>query len=256
MKPIFIPSKGRAGKTAFLKELNEQVATTNPLLDITLFVEPQDLKSYTAEYPYFRIVSIEQNEKGLSYARNYMLDYARTSRRLDYYWTLDDDLKFFTVDAEGKMTKSNVMCLASAEEEIIQGGYALGALEYRQFAWSNPHKKTLNSYCDCVVLNNLQALEGIRCDENLQLKIDRDLVIQCIRAGYQVVRVSHICFDTPKNGSNEGGLQSVYAQGLEEVNCDKMVAKWGESICTKFKKESGRIDIKINWNNINQYSLL
>lgn len=254
MKPIFIPSKGRAGKTAFLKELNEQVSTIYAFLDITICVEPQDFEPYKKAYPHMAIMSIGENDKGLSFARNFILNLAK-ERKVDYYWLLDDDLKFFTVDAEGKMTKTSITRLDTIEQEIINGGYALGSLEYRQFAWSNPHKKTVNSYCDCVVLNNVQALEGIQCDENLQLKIDRDLAIQCIRAGYQVVRLSTVCFDTPRNGSNEGGLQSVYAQGLEEVNCHKMVAKWGENICQKIVKETGRHDIKIHWNNINQKSL-
>lgn len=255
MKPIFIPSKGRAGKTAFLKELNEAMGRPIVGLQVFVFVEPQELQQYVDCYPNLVITNLKENNRGLSYSRNQLYEAAKQNG-FSHYWFMDDDVKLFSVDAHGKMARADIWMLELVEDELISGGYALAGLEYRQYAWSNPGKKSFNTYCDCVVLHNVEALEGIKCDENLQLKIDRDLAIQVVRAGMQTIRISSMCFSSPENGSNQGGLQSVYKQGLEEVNCDKMVAKWGESICTKFKKESGRIDIKINWNNINQYSLL
>ena len=245
--PVYILSKDRVqNKTAELMK--------NCGVPHKLFVEPQEVDAYSEQHGAENIVNIKQNDRGLVYVRNFILDYA-TERGDDWFWMLDDDIGSF-FSREGTRTKK-----CDADEALLGAQYILGpgkdahvgqlALEYQQFAWSAKKDYRTNSYADCVVALNTKKLKRsrIRYDEDLQLKVDRDLTIQIIVSGLDVVRVTRFLFSTPKNGSNAGGLQSVYQSGVEKNNSLALAKKW-PAFCAPFTKRDGRQDVKISWNKI------
>lgn len=243
MKKLLIPSKGRYGKSSLLNEINEKNANA------AVFVEPQDYENYKNCYPNIEIVNIGENNKGLSFSRNNISKYA-TTHNLDWYWLLDDDVTIYKVEENGKQIKGGISYLEEAEKIILPNkNLAQGSLEYKQYAWSNPKKISFNGYCHCAVLVNAILCKDIFCDESLDLKIDQDFSIQILKKGYTNMRISSYAVGSPKNGSNVGGLKSVYHK--EEENCYKMINKWGDVICQKIIKNDGRHDIKINWGKIN-----
>jgi hypothetical protein len=242
MKKILIPSKGRYGKSNLLTEINDKMANA------AVFVEPQDFENYRLCYPNIEIVNIGDNNRGLPYSRNKISKYA-TENNLDWYWLLDDDVTIYKVEESGKQIKGGISYLNDAENLIINNeNIAQGSLEYKQYAWSSPKKISFDGYCHCAVLINVALCKDIFCDENLQLKIDQDFSIQILKKGFSNMRISCYAVGSPKNGSNVGGLKSVYYK--EEENCYKMIEKWGEVICQKIIKNDGRHDIKINWGKI------
>ena len=62
---IAIPSKGRAKKVETLTIFPEAI----------LFVEPQDYNLYKESYPKNKIININKNDQGISYVRNFILNY-------------------------------------------------------------------------------------------------------------------------------------------------------------------------------------
>jgi hypothetical protein len=248
MTPIFICSKGRAGKSQIIKELNEKKA------DFYLFIEPQEVSVYAENYTNANIIDIEVNNKGLPYVRQYMLKYA-LNNNLELYWNLDDDIKLYTV-VDGKCIASGYEILYEAEKLFADNNsVAQAGLEYRQYAWSSKKDFTYNSYCDCVVAIKPKLCKDLIFDEKVLLKLDRDFTIQVIRSGFKSIKISKYCFSSPENGTNEGGLYDVYKANIEEQNSLAMQNKWGENICQAVTKENGRKDVKINWKNINSFSL-
>lgn len=247
MTPIFIASKGRAGKSELLSQLN----TVTDRYSITVFVEPQDMELYSLYYPNLYLYNIGHNNKGLPFVRNFMLQYAYNND-LIWYWNLDDDVKLFEVE-DGKCKHAYIDILQKAEQYFIND-LSIGqvGLEYQQFAWSSKNEYSYNSYCDCVVCINVDLCHKLVFDENSVLKLDRDFTMQVIKSGYRTMKISKYAFGSPKNGSNVGGLYDVYKTNMEEINCIYMEQKWGKEICKHIIKNDGRHDIKIEWSKINK----
>lgn len=82
---ICIPSKGRALtiKTHYF---------FNPI-DVLIFVEPQEIKQYQQFNPEYTFIDIGKNDMGVSYARNYILNYVKD----DFIIMADDDIESFQI---------------------------------------------------------------------------------------------------------------------------------------------------------------
>lgn len=241
--PIFIASKGRAGKSNIIHELVLDGA------NLYLFIEPQEIEAYKSVYP-TQIVNIGQNDKGLPFVRQFMLNFA-LKNNIKLYWNLDDDVKLYEV-IEGNCIYRGYKVLHMAEAFFKDDStVAQAGLEYRQFAWSATKPVAYNSYCDCVVAIKPDLCKNLIFDNDVLLKLDRDFSIQVIKAGYKTAKINKYCFSSPENGSNEGGLFDVYKSDIEAKNSLAMEAKWGPDVCIAFTKPNGRKDVKINWKNIN-----
>jgi hypothetical protein len=142
--PIFIASKKRAGDSKILTDLNEKNANA------FIFVEPQEVNIYCQNYKNLKVININENNKGLPYVRQFMLNYA-FENLYDLYWNLDDDVTLYKVE-NGKCIKTDYKCLYEAEIFFAKDNtIAQAGLEYRQFAWGATKNYSFNSYCDCVV---------------------------------------------------------------------------------------------------------
>lgn len=251
MENIFVPSKNRVENASLLK-----IADENNLL-INLIIEPQDYEVYQNKFKKFNIITLPKDNMGITYVRNFIKDYTE-KLGLSYYWQLDDDINGFFYRKETKLIKTGLEILDKAKNQFIKNNIALGALEYRQFAWSASKELIINSFCDsCVFVDNIK-LNGFRYRQYVEGKEDRDLAMQVIKSGNKTGRTTLYAFSAPANGSNSGGLKEIfYDLGKEEICVSRMIELWGENICKPILKENGRNDVKIMWNEINknQFSL-
>jgi hypothetical protein len=221
--------------------------------NLYIVVEPQEYQQYKNKYQEFNILQLPENNKGLSYARNYIKNQTEQNN-IENYWLLDDDISYF-YEREG--TKLNRIdfetCLNNSRQFFKENKVAVGGLEYRQYAWSANKRLIENSFCDSAVFIDNNLTKGLRYNEDLKLKIDRDFCIKTIKSGNKTGRDTFYAFSVPPNGSNKGGLKEMAydIEGLERNMCLKMVEIWGADICQHIIKEDGRNDLKIHWNNIN-----
>lgn len=244
MKPIFIPTKGRFNNCKTAELLGK-------IKNMWLVVETQELEKYKENYKGFNFIALPENNKGISYVRNYCLNYAY-KMGWDWFWMLDDDINGIFRREGTKLIRDNDALYAA--ENLIDNNTGQISLEYRQFAWSATKDFVKNSYNDvCVCINTKIIIDNnIIYRKEVSLKEDRDFTMQIIKAGYDVKRTTLSAFSAPKNGSNEGGLKSVYdTTGNELKASKKMVEIWGENICRLNLKNDGRPDVKIIWKNIN-----
>jgi|TARA_R110000765_G_scaffold106962_2_gene197673 hypothetical protein len=246
---IFIPTKGRS----------DNCKTANLIGDyknLFLVVEPKEYGYYKEKYPNNNILQLPENDKGIIYSRNFIKQYTE-EKNINYYWQLDDDISYLYKRELKKLIRENpITALEYCQNYFINNSISVGALEYRQYAWSATKEIVLNSFCDSVVFINNKLVEGMRYTNGT--KEDRDFCIQAISKGLKTGRLTTYAFSAPQNGSNKGGLKEIFydIKDAELNTCKKMVEIWGENICTHIIKKDGRNDLKIHWKNINSNQTL
>jgi hypothetical protein len=221
--------------------------------NLYIIVEPQEYENYKNNYPNFNIIQLPENNRGLSYARNFIKIHTEENN-IDDYWVLDDDISYFYERDDKKLNRVDFeTCLKNSKKFFKENKIAVGGLEYRQYAWSANKRLIENSFCDSAVFIDNTLTKGIRYNLELKLKIDRDFCIKVIKSGNKTGRDTFYAFSVPPNGSNKGGLKEIAydVEDLEKKMCLKMVEIWGSDICQYIVKEDGRNDLKIHWNNIN-----
>jgi hypothetical protein len=245
MQNIFIPSKNRVENASLLKYAHENNFIVN------VVIEPQDEEKYKIKYPNFNYIILPQDNGGITFVRNYIKQYT-INKGLQNYWQLDDDITGLFYREGTKLIRSDFNVLHQAQEYFLNNKIQLGALEYRQFAWSATKPHIENSFCDTCVFMDNTSTKHLQYRPYLEGKEDRDFAMQIIKDGQKTARITLYAFSNPANGSNAGGLKEIfYDLGKEEQCVNRMVETWGEDICTPIIKENGRKDVKINWNKIN-----
>ena len=236
ISPVFVPSKGRSNPK-FLQLIPEAI----------LVVEPQDVEVYKAANPNTKILVLGENDRGIAYVRQSILDYARQSG-IQTFWQIDDDVSILYENVNGKTVKvCPYYALHSAERDFINWGSGLGGLEYSQYCWGKLRSEYAIGYCEVVSFFDVKQLMNINY-RNLQLKEDRDLSMQVVASGLKATRIRRFGFFCPPNGSNSGGLKPLYDKNYPEIDaCKKIVNLWGQKYCNIKIKRDGRIDLKINW---------
>lgn len=231
---IFVPSKGRP-KTLIRKRY--EPIGIEPLL----FVEPQDEDAYRGK---FHIEVLPENDRGLAYVRNYILQYARDNG-VEWFVMSDDDIDNFSRVSNGKTKNCDSSVVLEAYEIAKKYDFALTGFGYQQYAWSQSKPMRLNSaFPDCcVIMQTRKCTFDFRTD--LRLKVDRDYAMQAIRARAGVAVLNRLCVNVPELGTNKGGLNEAYQQ-TDEIKAElkRFVEFWPRY--TSIVRRKGRFDLKLD----------
>ena len=225
----FIPTKGRYNTKTY--KLFKDVG-----IEVKHFIEPQELDKYNIPNK----ISILENNKGIGYVRNFMLNYARQN---NYEWVLicDDDVNSFGI-YNGKTIKKDASIWIDILNKVKNLPFELIGINYTQHAW---HEKTVYSinkkFAEVCVLMNVSKINWNYRPE-FNLKEDRDFALQTIKNGNGILRFNHYWFACPDVGTNAGGLQDMYKAKKDEESAKKMCYEWNPFITLKNKGE--RIDMK------------
>jgi len=238
----FIPTKGRLSTKTY--KLFEEVG-----IEVKHFIEPQEIDGYDVPNK----VSILENDKGIGYVRNFMLNYARENK---YDWVLicDDDVTSFGV-YNGKTVKKDASIWFDILEKAKKLPFELVGINYTQHAWHEKTSYSINrKFAEVCVLMNIRKIKWDYRSE-FNLKEDRDFALQTIKKGNGVLRFNHFWFACPDVGSNAGGLQSEYRAKKDEETAKKMCFEWHPFVT--LKRKGDRVDMKtkikelaINYNKI------
>ena len=225
---VCIPSKGRPDTKTY--KLFESSG-----FKVIHFVEPQDYDSYKVDK-----VSIEKDDQGLTYCRNFILAYAKTNG-LDWIWVCDDDITQFG-RYDGKTKKTTADELHRVAIKAKQLPFEVVGINSRAFAWTAKKAISINSKCPlaCVLLN----VQNIHWEYAENTKEDIDFCLQAIEKGNGIMRFNHIFFDTPVVGTNKGGLHDWYATKKDAEASKALSLKWSPWVVLKVKPT--RLDIKVD----------
>jgi len=225
----FIPTKGRPQTKTY--QLFKEAGI--PFLH---FIEPQELQIYDVPNK----VSIQKNDGGIAYVRNFMLTYAKENGH-DWVIMCDDDVNGFGF-YNGKTIKKDAGIWKGIIEKAKKLPFELIGLNYVQHAWHEKTPYSINKkFVEVCVLINVKKIKWqYRAEFNL--KEDRDFALQTIKNGNGILRFNHYWFSCPDVGSNAGGLQNEYKAKKDEESAKKMCYEWNPFVT--LKKKGDRIDMK------------
>ena len=225
----FIPTKGRLNTKTY--KLFQDVG-----IEVKHFIEPQEIETYQVPNK----ISILENDKGIGYVRNFMLNYARQN---NYAWVLicDDDVTSFGI-YNGKTIKQDASIWFNILEKAKKIPFEVVGINYRQYAWHEKTSYSINKrFAEVCVLMNVSRIKWNYRPE-FNLKEDRDFALQTIKNGHGILRFNHFWFSCPDVGSNSGGLQNEYKAKKDEESTKKMCKEWHPFVT--LKKKGDRIDMK------------
>jgi len=226
---VCIPTKGRL-KTKTYK-LFEDVG-----IKVFHFIEPQELELYNVPNK----VSILENDKGISYVRNFVLSWAKENNQ-QWIIVCDDDVTSFGI-YNGKTIKKDASIWNEIYNKVKELPFELVGINYTQHAWHEKTKYSINKkFAEVCVLMNIKK---INWQYNTNTKEDRDFQMQTIKNGYGVLRFNHYWFSCPNVGSNKGGLFDLY-QNKNDIQWAKNIVKSWHPFAKLVKKKE-RIDAKID----------
>lgn len=244
---IFIPSKNR---------LNDE-KTYNILKSIGLkpylVVEPQEYSK--AKELGFDVIVLDKNNQGITYARNFILNYARKNK-YEYICMLDDDIKQmgYIVKNENannslkQSRKKDNKAFLSALDYFIENK-TCGTMQYTQLAWNQIKPIVYNRGLEVIWFLYMPFLKDIIIEEDTIE--DRDFSLDIIlNYGIKTFRLNHYYFFVPTIGTNKGGIESETRAAKQDYWSQKMQEKWGKDLIDIIKKSNGYTNIKINWRQV------
>jgi hypothetical protein len=235
---VCIPSKGRPTTKTY--KLFEAVG-----IKVFHFIEPQEIEQYNVPNK----ISIEKNNGGIGYVRNFMLKYVKEN---NYEWVIicDDDVTSFGV-YNGKTVKKDASIWFDILNKVKNLPFEIIGINYTQHAWHEKTKYSVNKkFAEVCVLMNVKKINW-EYREEFNLKEDRDFAMQTIKKGSGVLRFNHYWFSCPDVGTNKGGLQNEYKAKKDEQTAKKMCNEWFPFVT--LKKKGDRIDMKTDLKGLATY---
>lgn len=225
----FIPTKGRFDTKTY--KLFQEVG-----IDVFHFIEPQEIDKYDVPNK----VSILENNKGIGYVRNFMLNYA-IKNNLEWVLFCDDDVISFGI-YNGKTIKKDASIWIEILLKAQKLPFELVGINYTQHAWHEKNTYSVNKkFAEVCVLINVKKIKWEYRGE-FNLKEDRDFALQTIKNGNGILRFNHYWFSCPGVGTNNGGLQNEYKNKKDEESAIKMCKEWNPFVT--LKRKGNRIDMK------------
>lgn len=238
---IFIPSKNR---------LNDE-KTYELLLKLglkpQLVIEPQEVNE--AKEKCFNFITLPDNNKGITFARNYILDYCRNNN-IEYACMMDDDIYNFVRMINNKRVKNTEDCFLEALD-VFLNEKKCGTMQYHQFGVFAKNYISYNKNLEVIFFLYIPDLKNVYFEEDTIE--DRDFSIDIVlNHGCTTFRLEQLCFCVPSIGTNKGGIESNSRAQKQIYWSNKMLEKWGPDIIKVVVKKNGLTDIRTNWRNINK----
>lgn len=239
---IAIPSKGRPDSPV--------IAQLCGVENMRVFIEPQDVDAYGLS----EAVILPENDRGIGYSRNQILQYS-IANGFEYTLFLDDDtVEFFRLHdiPNWKYTKislldfcneiGNAVAIAETNGISLMGfGHMFTASRQRfDISWGvNIGQPSM--------LNNAAGQSVGGHDPEMRLLEDLDLNLKLQLAGFKTALWCGYAYQTPTygNAASKGGCSEDYKnyrEGFVEVIC----ARYPEYVTPRVRK-NGELGVRTSW---------
>jgi hypothetical protein len=208
--PIYVPSKGRAFLSGFT--VSALVASG---FDYFIVVEPQDYDEYGNYYSKHVLCKMEENDRGIAYARNFCKKHS-TENGYAYHWQADDNIKNFAI----RRDKKNVPCTAAEcilpVEEVIDSYHNIGiaGLSHTMFAFAKSTAVDFNKQIySCFLVNN--SVNYYWRSDTVE---DTDYSLQVLHGGYSTILFNRLLINKAATMTIKGGNTDGEYAGMGRMN--------------------------------------
>ncbi len=221
----YIPTKGRPNTTTY--KLFEQAG-----IKCHHFIEPQDIPKYNVP----NMVSIEKNNQGVGYVRNYMLQHAKAAGH-EVIIMCDDDINQFGIVKGGKCVKTDAGVFHEIVSVFKKLPLEVAGLGMRQFAWAE--KKPFSVNTSVFTMVTLIKPKLITWEYEQMFKEDIQFLFDAIKYGNGVIKFNRYFFNAPVVGSKKGGCYDGY-KNMEHELCIPYILKKYAGFVTVVQKKIGK----------------
>jgi len=195
--PIYVLSKNRP-KRVTLKLLDDMK------VNYYLVIEPQDYDKYTEvlESEYMSIVVLPENDRGISYVRNYCKQHSIENSH-KWHWQIDDNIQNFYIRKDDKNVKHDGRNLLSATECLSHRFDNVGiiGLCHKGFAFAKKNNIDINKQVySCVLVKN--AVDINWRDDVVE---DTDYSLQVLSNRQCTLLLNRMLIDKHTTSTNSGG---------------------------------------------------
>lgn len=244
MTRIYVPSRGRVGRSSTLTSLAEEEHR-----DVVICTPPAERRAYRGQYAGLGWTVIAQDGEGIGPARQSILSHARLAG-LDRFWMIDDDTRgAYIREGATRFKRSSISVIAAEMEAAIsameQGGargIAMFGPQFRHRAWGGDTLEV-----DVHLRNFVCASTDIEGDYWPLVKEDLDMVLQVITQGRHTVRFNVYAFDSPRMGTVDGGCFDDYAAGALDVATELLPKRWPGLVTIHLNPDTGYVENRVNW---------
>jgi hypothetical protein len=243
MIPVYVPSKGRAGRSSTLSALAAEGTTRR----VTVVVPSTEEASYQKEYSALGWQVMTQRARGVQAARQTILDEARALGE-EWLWMLDDDTTgVYGRNIEKRFHRISYETAFTFMERVVKIDFhgipvMMAGPQFRHRAWSGPDTER-----DVHLRNFILVAPLAGFGYWPHVKEDLDMVLQVLTAGASTLRFNAVAFDSPTMGTLEGGCSEDYAAGALEEASAALVEKWPGIVSLRFNEKQGRVENRVNW---------
>lgn len=244
MIPVYVPSKGRAGRSTTLSALSSEGFQA-----VTVCTTPSEESRYRESYASQGWTFIQQGRPGIQGARQAILETAR-ERGEGFIWMLDDDITSVSQRVGSSYPKMAFKAAlatiesdarAIQEKEADRRTIAMVGPQFRHRAWAGP------DYEWDVHLRNFILINPWHVEYWDHVKEDLDVVLQYLAKGFNTLRFNSYAFDSPTMGTLAGGCSEDYAAGALDEATRALVEKWPGVVSMRLNPRTGYVENRVNW---------
>lgn len=198
---IYIPSRGRYEKNLTANLLTEEG------IPFKLVVEPQDAHNYFNAFGGERILILPDNNKGVSFVRNWIKDYSR-GQGDEYHWQIDDDIRHFKRRINNKNVNSTAGgILKEVEDEVIRySNIGAAGISSFVFAWASKEDIKVNKQVYTVMMfNNLPEVRFTK--DTIE---DLDYSLRLLLSGWCTLFFTRVMFEAMPTMKQSGGNTDIH----------------------------------------------
>lgn len=190
---ICIPSKWRPTRITTKDFFNSS--------DIYLFVEPKEFSEYQSNNLDCNVISINENDLGIWYARNFIVQYMQTNYPCDEtILIIDDDITIMYDEvAKHKMEKTDIenMLKLLWEKVVVEDLWLCWLYLKNMVRMKNKNIRNYNDKTHWLNVVNIKKLKTLNINYCIKLRIyeDIDLLIQLLKKECSYVVCSSFSFD-------------------------------------------------------------
>lgn len=244
--PVFIPTKGRYDSRWTIRGFE------NIGLDYTAVVEPQEYDKYAKFVPESKLLVTPHRDKGLTFTRNWIWDYAR-DLGVKRFWTFDDNIgenlknqgvvSLYRLNRNLKTPVMTPTPLAIIEDFVERyKNVPIAGMNYFMFASRKtivpPYYFNTRVYSNMLIETRAKDNNGNEYRNNLYFNDDTDLCLRVLKDGRCTILFNALLIYKRTTMTVSGGMTDYYnetdkrlefAKELQAAHPDvvKITRKWG-----------------------------